>query len=574
MLRLLIRSVFNLLLFVGLAIIIYTIYKLYSFDHSEFISWILTKYGKADKTDLFISDYLPESRYKLIRMISWMALIIYCVIFIRYRKSLFNHLEWVRQIFSSRIIILKNEIAGLPVLEKVLFFVLMGYIILLRFVLLFKLPFQIDEVNSYLFFVDKGFLVTAAYYPAPNNHILYNLVAGVFNLLGFSPELVMKLPAFIISIFLSVVIFAGIKRKVNYEVAFITTAIFSTSLHLMYYSVSGRGYILLVLMVFVLVYQGIKAFSGELIGQNLFLFIMAAVAGFYAIPVFLYPYVSFFTGLILVLLIKKNYTGIKQVILASVVSVIFVLIVYSPVILFNGLSALISNSWVSALSSKEFHLGLSDYIREVPSFLFGFDLASHYAFILVVMAGLTFLWVENKWEAGIIIIAAFLVPFLMLFVQKVLPFVRVWIYLIPVISLLISLWVYYPLESSKYKRTMIPLITALLLSFQFSLLNDSFLSKEDDYYKELDSYFSGINHQNGSSVLITDDAYGIYYRYYVLQNEGNTEILSTMGDSGHTDPKPQIIIIGKQQVFPIGLDSSFYLKSFENQYITEYRKVK
>lgn len=71
---------------------------------------------------------------------------------------------------------------------------LLGLLVLIRVWYMAYYPVEVDEVTSYDKFVWNGPRVITTFYPIPNNHVLYNLLAWPFAVLGLSTRLVMRLP--------------------------------------------------------------------------------------------------------------------------------------------------------------------------------------------------------------------------------------------------------------------------------------------------------------------------------------------------------------------------------------------
>src|SRR5690606_38942806 len=140
-------------------------------------------------------------------------------------------------------------------------------------------------------FVSKGFPVIATYYPAPNNHILSNLLSCIVQIFTDNTLLIMRLPSFIFSMVLGVVLFLFYRKHFSYFTAITAYLFYSLSFEINFYAVQGRGYLLLTLCSFLLMITCFK-FTSTQKRAYLLAFIFISIAGFYTIPTFLYPFTA------------------------------------------------------------------------------------------------------------------------------------------------------------------------------------------------------------------------------------------------------------------------------------------
>ena len=89
----------------------------------------------------------------------------------------------------------------LPVSAKIISTGLVTVLLAVRGWYLLNYPLGTDEVASYNYFVREGLVAITSYYPIPNNHIFYNLLAWPLAQAGLSPRLVMRLPTLLLGTF-------------------------------------------------------------------------------------------------------------------------------------------------------------------------------------------------------------------------------------------------------------------------------------------------------------------------------------------------------------------------------------
>ena len=81
------------------------------------------------------------------------------------------------------------------------------------FYCLINCPTQYDELFSYRYFSSKGVWASLSYYPVPNNHVLYNIIASFCIAIPLWTEKMMRLPSIIASIITIYYFFKVFKSK-------------------------------------------------------------------------------------------------------------------------------------------------------------------------------------------------------------------------------------------------------------------------------------------------------------------------------------------------------------------------
>ena len=90
---------------------------------------------------------------------------------------------------------------------------------------LLQYPLSTDEVGSYDFFVAHGPLTISSYYPIPNNHIFYNLLAWPGYALRLSPRCAMRLPTLLLGTAGTVSGYLLLARVTGLRLATLTTGL-------------------------------------------------------------------------------------------------------------------------------------------------------------------------------------------------------------------------------------------------------------------------------------------------------------------------------------------------------------
>ncbi len=276
---------------------------------------------------------------------------------------------------------------------------LLSAILAYRLFWLFALPLQIDEAFCYVFLVSRGFAVSWAFYPGPNNHILYTLLSLLFK--GFGVVVGMRLTTILAATVQSYLLALWIKRSYGIIAASAAILLSICGEYLMLYGVMGRGYALQSLFCLLALWSSSKKNSP----LADWVFVMANFFGFFTVPSHLLFYFSiafyqvFYTGI-----------GLKKALIYHFWVLILTLLAYTPVLTLNS-DSFFSNSWLKVKTHPDF-LG---YLHEA--------MTANYPPVLGEMAlVLLLLAIKNKQ-----VLTAFgIIPWVLSWLLGVQPFIRTW----------------------------------------------------------------------------------------------------------------------------------------------------
>jgi hypothetical protein len=234
--------------------------------------------------------------------------------------------------------------------------------------LAFRLPFHVDERFTYLYFVQPGWLVSLAYYPGPNNHILFTLLCNATDLLLDDPLRTMKVTALAVGGVLPPVFWAVVRRHFGAAPAWLATAAFAAADQVFYYAMQGRGYSLLALWTVVATYAAVQVARDGAAGWRPYGMLgLSCVLGFYTVPVFLYPFVGLALYLVATLARRRAYRQLARLLVTGAGVVAVTGLLYLPVILVNGWKALTGNAWVARLPWPQFREAFPRYLQGVAA---------------------------------------------------------------------------------------------------------------------------------------------------------------------------------------------------------------
>jgi uncharacterized membrane protein len=335
---------------------------------------------------------------------------------------------------------LKKEIQKFQLEKKekayLLFFLALYFIYGIFHILHF--PLFIDEALTFNGYTSQNIGTIISNYEEPNNHIFFSMIAHFLNYLPFPSLINLRIPNLLFGLIASLLFYFTLRSKYNHKVSIIPHLFFSFCYFFTYYSVFARGYMIIILAT-VVCYYCIEKYINQFNTKYLLIYSIASIIGFYTIPVFLYTSATFILYLFINFFKNKNqlYILLKYHILIAV----SVLILYTPILIYNGIDAIINNEWTKKIPTSEIIEGFkSGAILNMYDKITGLKSLVIISFFLVT---LLFLYIrkptKNEKKDIQFIILSFILPFIFLFIQHVIPGTRTWCYLIIPFSIGIGL---------------------------------------------------------------------------------------------------------------------------------------
>lgn len=357
-----------------------------------------------------------------------------------------NFSQFLRKFIADRIqelLVLLNSVR--PTKSDTFPLIVLGFItalgIFFRYVYLWK-PMGHDESYTFMAFASRGLRFVLTDYHLPNNHVFHTVLVNLaFQLFGDSPA-VLRLPTFLAGILLIPATYLVAKSFYRSMIGLVSASIVASLPILIGYSTIARGYTLLAL--FTLIIISLAAFNKDhknMVGW--FLFAIFAAFGLYTLPTFVYPIGMVITWMLISGLIRDvstDYGGryFLYLVISSILALLLAAALYTPIIINSGLGSLIENDVIETLSWSDFTQSLpvrikntwAEWNREVPGLisllaLLGLVVSFFYPKVLqnrrvpLILAGL--LWIGTA-----------------LIIQRVAPWPRIWLFLLPLFIIWIS----------------------------------------------------------------------------------------------------------------------------------------
>jgi len=298
-------------------------------------------------------------------------------------------------------------------------------------------PMRYDEALTFNEFASRPLYYGLSFYPDPNNHLLNTLLMHLAFLgLGNQPW-VLRLPAFAAGVLLVPATFALARLLYGERAAVLAAVLVAVSSYLVEYSTNARGYTLQSLCFVVLMGLAVWAVHNRSSSSLLAAAVVGAL-GAYAVPTMLYGVVIAAAWMLLALrwpgLIGQEVSPSgaihpRQLVASGLVLGLAAGLLYLPVLVISGADKIVSNRFVVPLDQTE----LAPELLRSLAHTWGFwnrDIPWPLAAVLVIGFGITVV-TEVRFKRMPIGLLAPLVCLVLVVAQRVAPFERVWLFLLP-----------------------------------------------------------------------------------------------------------------------------------------------
>jgi hypothetical protein len=285
-------------------------------------------------------------------------------------------------------------------------------------------PMRYDEALTFNEFASRPLYYALSFYPEPNNHLLNTLLMhGVFLMAGNQPWL-LRLPALLAGVLLVPATYWLARLLYGPSAAILAAVLVAASSYLVEYSTNARGYTLQALCFVVMLDLAIVAARRHSLSALLLAALVAAL-GTYAVPTMLYG-----VAVVAAWLLIDRRIAPRHLLAGGLVLGLVTALLYVPVILISGPDKLAANRFVVPLASAELLSELSHsfvttwafWNRDVPWLLTALLVLG---FCITVVIELR----QRRVPLGILTLSVCL---LLVVIQRVAPFERVWLFLLPV----------------------------------------------------------------------------------------------------------------------------------------------
>ena len=300
-------------------------------------------------------------------------------------------------------------------------------------------PLRYDEATTYNNFVSKPLHVALANYATPNNHLLHTFLAKLSVAAFGSAEWAIRLPALLAGVALVPATFAYARVVFGRAAALLAAAIVASSSTLVEYSTNARGYTLVALATLLVLLAATRAVERDSVGAWAAVSVAGAL-GLYAVPVMVYPLGGAVLWIVASgLLAERPLHPILRHLAGAVVgATTLTLILYAPVYAASGIRSVTANEFVEPRTVTELvdlfpgHVSdtVATWTRDLP-------LVAAIVLGLGLAAGLVLTpWISRFRVPVLLTIAVWSAA--LLAVQRVVPYTRVWLFLVPLVAVTVA----------------------------------------------------------------------------------------------------------------------------------------
>lgn len=387
-----------------------------------FIAMVLRSIGQQQHLEIALS-FVSKTEYRLLQavIVIWMALLLLAWIFrFQWHSQAAAFLRFLSLSFQQ----LWHEITS----SRAKYFLLIPLASALWHAI--HMPVTYDEAWTYVHLTTNGPLVSATFYPAPNNHILFSLISNLTRYLPFVPPLLaFRISSIMITLLSLSLLWYALKKRSSEQTAGLIVALVSVLFMTMYYSYMGRGYALVTFFFILSAIAAAKLSSGKSAPHFAILYVLANVLGGYTMPSFIYATSSIACAL---LLFRpgdfRRWAKIHVIILFAW------LVLYLPVFIVNGIGAITHNAWVQSIPFDAFLRKIGPFLYHALHEITGLPAG---LWCILLLASFLYLFWRKQWKmlTGALILLA--IPVLLMTWQSVIPFPRTLVWMTIVIPVVI-----------------------------------------------------------------------------------------------------------------------------------------
>jgi len=481
-------------------------------SYDEFCRLILTKSGKLYKLTEFQAQYLTLTRFYLLRTIAVILPFFISVAFFLAAKNSFiqgkvsDCLTGIRYLFE----LLKKGISNIQPLEKTIIITFFSAFSLRTIYRAVTSPIASDEAWTYLTFISRGLAASMSLNYSPNNHILYSIFGCFTFYLPFDSTFNLRFPSVIIAFVCCLLFFVCIRVLFNTLTAFLSTSLLVSLYPFIYYSMQARGYLLITLF-FMLCFFGLLAIIKSGRREFWVIYSVAASCGAYTIPSFLYPFLSLSLFSFFYFIFQRRYTEIKYLIISGALIGFGVILLYLPVFAVSGVSAVISNEYVQPISRVVVLQSLPKYILELMWWLFG----NTFAALILLLCSPFLKSPKNNLLIKISFFCLLLVP-LFCILHSVLPFLRIWTYLVIVVATAAALPIQKFIAKLNLNIWAVSLLCFIILALgEYNYVRKISVDEYEVRAAKANLYKQFLSDENLQIFFVEEDSTSIYVDYYL-----------------------------------------------------------
>lgn len=503
-------------------------------DPIDLIHWLSHHYQLDVEKTVVLGLYVNASAWFKMKVVLVIAFVFFIYLFF-YDRTMMKETRFAIIAFTDRI---KKDIQKLSVIEHTILWCLLALFSLGLTAYCYITPMQLDELHTWLYFIDRGALVTASYYPASNNHIAYNLLSIIGN--QFLPPLwSARMVSLFSAISAALLFFLVLRQKYTVTLSIAGMLLLMSSAPFSWYGVQGRGYLLeltgLLLILYLLLQPLYDATTDRLL-------VLWNVFTLYVIPIAAIP-LALLNLFYAYRLLKENNRNFHRIIRTALYTLVFVILCYAPVGIFSGFESLINNPFVQRIAYNEaWMIGFTSYMPGIWNFISGCSGIFSLVLLIVLVISAMLCWFLNNKLASLLV-GVLAIPYLLLQVYPVLLFERTWLWLVvPFIWWIIEVTHVF----ARVKKTGTYLIAGCMMllimipNLLRSYLSHTILVRNSERFMEILRVIE--KEAVGKTVLVQDDVNYEYLLFY----QRETKKYTLLYDNRQNNMKADLVFKSRQ----------------------------
>jgi hypothetical protein len=193
--------------------------SMFAVSYSSLLSWFITQYPDAYLVSDYSTHYFTASHYTHVRLVvPFLIFLLLSAIFVFILKRKRIEVFFGDLISDSGTVvkIVKNSFTYVSFTQKIILIACFILLLAVKVYLFATLPYQVDEVFNFVFFIDKGPLHISTY---SNNHVLYNIIASFWWKLAGDPLLASRITSILSGMLIHTLLYAVTKYFYDFKAA-------------------------------------------------------------------------------------------------------------------------------------------------------------------------------------------------------------------------------------------------------------------------------------------------------------------------------------------------------------------
>ncbi len=473
-----------LMLFAGIAAVASFLAGLLSWQagYEEASYFILSRFGQDSHLEVFRKSYYTSAVHQWSSIALFLAGCFWLSIVVWgswKRYALYKLISTIRSELITLIRLFLQPWKHFTSKEWTIFMLAFGWILVSRILLSVQMPLHLDEMHTWLHFADHGTLVSISYYPNPNNHVLFSILASWADACWSDPHISLRVLSVSIGLLVCVFVFRFLCSYTSVRWSIAGMLLFGLAPIVQHYGILARGYMLQTLLFAVVLASTLSLLKQSTSRTWGMLLSLSLAASTFTLISFVYTWLGISVFVLLITRqIGKAWSHLRWHLLGA----IFTGIAYTPLLLVSGWRSVASHGWILRIVPGEWwDQCLQSYTAHAVYFL-NLGEASPFVYpALWVFIGAS-LYASPHRRFLLLQCCIMLVSTLLCLFQGILPYERMWTLWMLSQQCLLLLAVQKTLDAPLRSERWPNVLSVMLCFFYAAWMLFQPKAKEDIYY--------------------------------------------------------------------------------------------